>query len=438
MPILSLTAAAASSTLLLGAAMGAIPGAPTSAASAAPRDATATYELIPLEESLTFPAQSDISRNGRFAAITARDPLDHRQSQVAVWDRRTAQLTPVSVTPSGQLGQGRSVVADISLDGRYVLFTSWAADLVPDDTNSAADAFLRDRRTSITQRVSLSATGEQLSERSTANALTADDRVVFFSTASQAASDDRNDDSDVYARDLITGQVQLVSRNSDGQPANGRSYSAQVSDDGRWVAFLSYATNLAPDDPRTDRDVYLRNRKTGHTRLVSAKRTRGLTSWSARDLGGISGDGRVVVFDGFGNTQSSGGSLLPFVYQRQTGKLRNVLGLDSLGKYYGQGHVNSLNGNRVTISTNAPLTQDHSRPSGENVYLLRLSDWTFSLLTPTDSRGYRVGTDPWSQVLSRDGHVLFFETDRNYTSTDTDQQWDAYLRDIPWRRTGID
>ena len=150
-------------------------------------------------------------------------------------------MIPVSVSPSGKPGNRVSDVADITPNGRYVLFTSRASNLVPGDTNGSRDVFVRDLRMGTTQRVSLSSTDEQLSTHSTAGSMTADGQVVFFVTSSRAVPVDRNGHTDVYSRNLRTGAMSLVSRNSRGHTANGDCYDAKASDDGRWVAFESWA-----------------------------------------------------------------------------------------------------------------------------------------------------------------------------------------------------
>jgi Tol biopolymer transport system component len=378
------------------------------------------------------PAEAAISRHGRFVAITVEVILpDPGHRQVAYWDRRTATATPVSVSATGDPGNRGSRVADISLDGRYVLFTSGSSNLVPGDTNGRNDAFLRDMHTGTTQRVSLSSAGNQLDGRSEADSLTADGHIVVFSTLAQLVPRDRNQNMDVYARNLITGETSLVSRNNHGDPGNLPSNGAVASDNGRWVAFLSHATNLAPGDRGFGADVFLRDQKTGHTWLASVRPARLTDRGRVFRLGGISGDGKVVAFTAFGEIDGTG-SVIPFVYRHATGKARNVLGYKYLGRRYGFGNVNSLHGNVVTIVTDASLTGGDDRPGLEDVYSVRMDTGRYRLLTPQNpSTDGRVSIGPWSHMLSRDGHVLFLEIDAQLTSEDTDQTVDAYLRDIP-------
>jgi hypothetical protein len=418
----SLGVSVAAAALLVGTVSGS--GQASRASMAAVK--SSSYELIPLDPS-TVPAGAAISRHGRFVAFTAYANTPGVHPQVLVWDRQSATLTPVSVSPTGDPGDRSSKAADISLDGRYVLFTSSARNLVPGDTNDRRDSFVRDLRTGTTHLVSLSSTGDQLNRRGVANSLTADGRVVFFRTSARAMPRDRNGHDDVYARDRVTGAMSLVSSNSHGHPGNHGSTDAVSSDNGRWVAFASHATNLAPGDRSFAWDIFLKGLKTGHTRLVSVKPTR-VTRFYVRRPSGISGDGQVIAFDASAEIDGNRAGL-PFVFQRATGKVRNLLGYRHFGHVSGSGNVNTRHGALVTIGTDKRLTRNDNR-RGADVYLLRLSTGRFTLLThqntPTSDR-----PSFWLHLLSPDGHVLLFQTDAQFSSADTDHELDAYLRDLP-------
>ena len=406
-----------------GAASPIDPGAAAQATARVPSvssaGSTSAYELIPLDGSI-WPSDVAVSRHGRYAAMSLHDWPEH----VGVWDRVQKAMLPVAVSSLGEPGNGYSTLADITPDGRYVLFTSSSTNLVPGDTNGTRDVFLRDMRAETTSRVSLSPIGEQLSDGSSAGSVTADGQTVFFSTSSKVLHGDRNDHADVYARNTLTGRVSLVSRNSRGRAANFGSFQARASDDGRWVAFVSYASNLAPGDRRTDRDVFLRNRSTGHTWLASAK-PKGIARLQVQGISGISGDGRVVAFDAM-RSVPDGLTLRAFVYRQASHEARDLL--PSRYRSYSVGHLNSLHGNLVTIVTDETLTRNDSHTT-EDVYMLRLGSGKFTLLThrnaPINSRL------SFQQELSRDGHVLVFFSATHFSSEDTDGNIDAYIRDIP-------
>jgi WD40 repeat protein len=372
------------------------------------------YELIPLDPG-TSPGGMVISRHGRYVAMTVRSTAGHTHGQVWVWDRRKQSMVLVSEAIGGGPADKSSKVCDISQDGRFVLFHSGARNLVPNDTNDTGDVFVRDMDLGTTQRVSLSSHDEELKHRSHGGSLTADGRIAFFTTPSKAVPRDHNARPDVYARNLVTGRMNLVSRNSQGHVANHRSDAPLSSDNGRWVAFRSHATNLAAADRRRDWDVYLRDRKTGETRLVSKPPPDhpALSSYAE----GISGDGRVVAFDLAAH---------PWVYYSGTGKRQDLMARYPKATAFAD--LNSQHGNLVTFETQASLTRRDNTPRRYDVYAMRVRTGDVTLLTRHDPP---VGGGNFLGELSRDGHVLVFGTEGHYSSADTDQLPDAYLRNVP-------
>lgn len=136
---------------------------------------------------------------------------------------------------------------------------------------------------------------------STAPAISADGRfVAFASGANNLSAEDENRFTNVFVRDLTTNTTTLVSRQSaaaGGRGANGSSSDPAISADGRYVAFLSAATNLVPKGTRHSFrfDVYVRDLRAGTTRLASAP-SRTIRPWGTPWGPRISADGRVVAF----------------------------------------------------------------------------------------------------------------------------------------------
>lgn len=182
----------------------------------------------------------------------------------------------VSVPAAGGVANGPSWEPDISADGTKVVFTSAASNLVPGDTNGQSDVFLRDLSTGQTTRVSVGPGGAQANGRSLSPAISADGRyVAFTSGASNLVRKDNNGILDVFVRDLRRGTTERVSVSSAGRQQN-RSVTPpfvqmpDISDDGRYVVFDSDATNLYEKDTNRHTDVFLRDRKKDTTALVSA------------------------------------------------------------------------------------------------------------------------------------------------------------------------
>jgi hypothetical protein len=218
-------------------------------------------------------------------------------------DRWTGTTRRISVRGRGTQADGSSVQAEITPDGRYTIFTSEAADLVPGDSNGSWDIFVRDRRTARTTRVSESSTGEQANWPSEYPSISANGRYVTFSSiASNLVSGDANDSNDIFLHDRRTGITTLESRSSTGEQGNyGHTYAPDpvTSTNGRYIVFASAATNLVPGDTNDTSDVFVRDRVRGSTARVSvtdAGAQLDTDSGSPR----ITADGRVVLFDGYG------------------------------------------------------------------------------------------------------------------------------------------
>lgn len=135
----------------------------------------------------------------------------------------------------------------MSADGRYIAFTSDASNLVAGDTNAVRDIFLFDYQTNTSRRVSVSQQGSQANGASNNPALSGNGRyVVFSSEANNLILGDTNGFSDIYAVDTITGLIARMSVATAGTQANNPSFKPAISSTGRYVVFESTATNLDP------------------------------------------------------------------------------------------------------------------------------------------------------------------------------------------------
>jgi len=177
---------------------------------------------------------------------------------------------PALPLPAG--ANGDSAAPWISADGRFVLFSSSASDLVTNDNNQlGVDVFLRDRAGNTTVLVSANfsgpggGNGNSLGGQVSTNGRYA----VFESDASDLLPGDTNNISDIFVRDLQTGSNILVSVAADGSWGNGASTDPVMTQDGRYVAFVSAANNLVAGDTNGIADVFVRDLVNGTTRLVS-------------------------------------------------------------------------------------------------------------------------------------------------------------------------
>ena len=211
-------------------------------------------------------------------------------------DLTTGTIERLSVSTDGAEGNAKSLKPVPSVDGKVLTFQSLASNLVADDTNGKLDVFVRDRTARTTRRVSVSSLGVQANGDSTYPQISPNGRyVVFASVASNLAATDPNATSDIFRYDLQTGRIAHVSVGVGNAPANGASLYPAVSGDGRYVAFQSAASNLVDGDTNGRTDIFLRDLQTGLTELisVSSDRAQSLGNSTYPDL---SDDGRYVIF----------------------------------------------------------------------------------------------------------------------------------------------
>ena len=290
-----------------------------------------------------------ISEDGRYVTfasaasnLIAGDTNDRRD--VFPHDLRTGKTERISISTDEGEGHGESWAGGVSADGRYVTFWSSASDLVAGDTNEVEDVFARDRVKGKTTRVSVTSRGEEGNGRSIAADITPDGRYVLFtSTASNLAPGDADDTEDVFVHDLRTGATECVSMASDGSVGDQHSGGGSLSADGRFVAFSSLARNLTDDTPKGDEwfrssGMFLHDRRTRRTERISGAsdelRAQIGFPYGNSDHASVSADGRYVgYYTALTNhypassTGPAGGSKSVdciFIYDRETGQAARI------------------------------------------------------------------------------------------------------------------
>jgi Tol biopolymer transport system component len=260
-----------------------------------------------------------LSADGRFVAFSSPDgslvSLDkNRADDVFVRDLVAGTTGMVSQRDAAvipQTADGFSTLSPLSVstDGRWVAFTSRADDLVPNDTNQALDVFVRDLVNGTNFLVSVASDGGPALGGSSENALiSADGRyVVFISAATNLVTGPVNTNANVFRRDLQTGTTVLVSVGTDGvSPGNGDASLPVISPDGRYVAFLSSATNLAAGmtggPNNSGLNTYWRDMNLGQ--IVGLNGTNYYASGPYTYGPSLSSDGRYVAY-AYGGSGSS-------------------------------------------------------------------------------------------------------------------------------------
>jgi len=186
--------------------------------------------------------------------------------QIYVRNRSANTTVAVAKSWNGDPTDGTTGdVSDITADGRYVVFSSNATNLVPGDTNATSDVGVRDLGTESTTRVSVDANGVQGDRQSWEPVITGDGRFVAFSSAATNLAPGADTAGAVIVVDRLLGTVEA--RGTDGVHHAG-SFEPSLSDDGGLLTYVTY-NNMIPADTDPGYDLYLEDRATGVRSLIN-------------------------------------------------------------------------------------------------------------------------------------------------------------------------
>jgi WD40 repeat protein len=356
------------------------------------------------------------------------------------WATSSARTTRVSVSSAGVQANGDSGLPTISADGRFVAFVSVAPDLVPRDTNAADDVFVRDRKTNRTRRVSLSSGGVQATGRSYGSTISADGRFVsFYSEATNLVAGDTNNRGDIFVRDRKTNRTQRVSVSSTGAQADGPVYESTISATGRFVAFVSEATNLVVNDTNGRRDVFVRDLNTNRTQRASLTSAGGQVDGFSESPA-ISADGRFVSFVSQG-TNLVAGDTNPygdaFVRDRKTHRTRRVSVSYTGGRADSGTDASTISadGRFVGFVADATNLVPGDTNDARDVFILDQKTNRTRRISVSSSGAQGDGASV-APTISADGRfVAFFSLATNLVAGDTNNVPDVFVRDRKTNRT---
>ena len=383
-----------------------------------------------------------LSRDGRFVVFqsdaTNLVPGDTNfNMDVFVHDRLTGTTRQVSVDSLGVGGDGPSREPAVSADGRFVAFTSDATNLVPGDTNNGWDVFVRDLVLGTTERVSVDSFGAQVNGISGAPTISADGRyVAFTSTASTLVPGDTNTYTDVFVRDLWNGITERVSVATGGaQAQNGTSDTPSISGDGRFVVFTSAAPNLVANDTNSATDVFVRDLVLGTTERVSVS-SAGVQGNVGSFLPVISLDGDWIAFQSNSSTLVAGdtnNTTDVFLRDRVLGTTERVSRAPNTGQPNGASTRPSISGDgtKVLFTSGASnlVVPDSNGPVSDTFLWSRQTGAITLVALTFDDRQVFEGSE-WG-TLAVDGLVVAFTGASNkYVPWDGNHAYDVFVRDL--------
>ncbi len=347
---------------------------------------------------------------------------------------RGGKTTRVSVSTAGVQGDGATFDRpSVSADGRFVAFDSSATNLVSGDTNGFFDVFVRDWKLHKTTRVSVSTAGVQGDGDSVGPSISADGRfVAFLSSATNLASGDTNGFLDVFVRDRKLHKTTRVSVSTAGVQGDGDSSQPSISADGRFVAFRSSATNLVSGDTGGFLDVFVRDRNLHKTTRVSVS-TAGVQGDGASVLPSVSADGRLVAFASDATNLVSGdtnGFRDVFVRDRKLHKITRVS--VSTAGVQGDGGSNgpsiSADGLLVAFDSTATNLVSGDTNGFADVFVRDRKLHKITLVS-VSTAGVQGDGDSFGPVISADGRlVAFLSSATNLVSGDTNGFQDVFVR----------
>lgn len=343
--------------------------------------------------------------------------------------------TAVSVGLPGKGPLYQSFNPSISADGRWVTFSSSAPDFVPGDTNATVDIFLWDTLTNHYARLNVRPDGTQSERGAGASVISSNGRyVAFLSQATDLTQPGGNGLRTIYVRDLLLSTTSCASASLGGAFGNGDSTDPVTSYDGRYVAFRSRADNLVDGDTNGLADVFLKDMVSGTVTMVSSGQL-GVPSNGDSVPMSISPDGRFVAFASIASNLVTGD--LNGVYDCFVRDLHiNTTTRISVASSGLEGNSDSMlcsmssNGRRVAFTSYASNLVSGPTSANSDIFLRDLDSGTTSLVSAPPS-GAAANDYSWDCRISADGTKIAYSSfASNLVSGDTNSAEDIFCTEL--------
>lgn len=394
------------------------------------------------EEANDYSNRHDVSGDGKVVAFRSfADNLvsgdGNETYDVFARDVEAGVTTLISSSSEGVAGNLGSLAPALSRNGRFIAFQSDATNLVEGDRNNTSDIFLHDRLSGETIRVSIASDGGEGNAISWGPSLSSDGRLIFFlSDASNLTTDDANGSmTDLFFHDRLTRKTSRLPLGPEGIGPDSLIRGGSVSDDGLRVAFNTDASNLVEGDTNGISDCFLHDRQTGETTRISLNSS-GEEGNGACQRARISGDGRFVVFDSDASNlveSDSNGVLDIFVHEIRTGETTRI-SIASSGEEansWSRNAVLSYDGRFASYFSEASnLVADDTNGSTDVVRFDRFTGETIRLSVSSEDQEGDLSSG-YPHISDDGGRVIFQSNSTNLIEDDTNGVLDIYLREIP-------
>lgn len=377
-----------------------------------------------------------ISGNGRYVTFDTASTNIH--PGITTWGLRvyrkdllTGQLTVISADDAGTPTAEWSSLSWPDDSGNLVAFVSDAA-LDADARSVGRNVFVRDVAAGETELISTSLDGRAVDGASSRPMISRNGRYVAFSSfGSNLTTAGGNGQEQVYLRDRLAGTTTLISRSADGGLGDNRSYRGMVSDNGRYVAWASSASNLVPGTQVNGESIFIRDLATGTTRRASIRPSDGRPMGGSRPY--LSPDGRLVVFNSYSAIVPSDTNGLADVYTYD--QLAHTVVRESLSVSGGDGSDEALRGfvtddgaHFVFNSFSGNLTDDDHNAYGDVFFRNRETGRNYLISRSTSGGG--ADGQSFRPVPDADGSVVtFLSAARNMVAGDTSEGYQVYATD---------
>lgn len=377
---------------------------------------------------------AQVSGDGRFVVFETVDTLlpedNNTHADIYVWDALTDALSLHSIGHDGLAGDDVSNAPDISDDGLVTVFTSEAHNLLPSVRPWRGSIYLRDVAASETLPAATLQMSPSIAPSSLYGRRSSDGSTLLVTTNDPLDVADRNDQQDVYRLDIDSGVLDWVSQADVGD--TGASTHATQSADGRYIAFESLANTLVDNDDYPGEDVFVYDAMSQSTVLVS-RAFDDLPPDGDSSNPKISADGLFVTFESTATNLLADritGARQVYLWNRLSGETvlvsQNQQGdAANSASYVAWAHQD---GHLIGFASRATNLDDATTNFGVRTYLRRMSQTGAELTSIGHDGAPRLANT--FQALTPDGrYILFASADENVVVGDSNDAFDVFLRD---------